>query len=655
MIIFRRITGGILIVLLCFSWILLVETTEIKTINSEKQLQDIYEQNEYATMPFYKKALLLPFSIFFNDNYYSPIGRTKNWNYVEDGLETNGVDAIKEEESSTTSKDYSKTNVQVEGVDEADIVKTDGDFIYSLSENKVIITNVKKPEKMKIEATITVNNAIPNDLVIYKDTLVVISASSSTSYYNQSTIVSIYNIKTKNKPKLEKSFELNEPYFTSRCIDGKLYVFSKGYLKEKNNKVDRTYKEDKETKEISLSNIKYIKDNPSTTQTLIAEVDLNLVSNVDVSSYLIDISNAYISKKNIYLVDTDYGNGKIKISSLFGLKGVIGFFESIDYDYEEQTKIYKFEIHKNKGVTLKNTAVVKGSTINQYSLDEKDGNLRVALETEDGTRIAVLNNNLKVIGETESVAPGERMYASRFMGNKAYLVTYQNTDPLFVIDLSNSKKPKVLGELKIPGYSTYLHPYDETHLIGIGMDSKETIIRDENGKVISNWANITGMKMSLFDVSDINKPKEIANTTIGDRRTASAVLTNPKALLFSKEKNLLAIPVNNYDEDIYTEDSEEEYEIEDDDYWGYTKPYVSEGYFVYNINLKDGFTLKGIINHEKIKTRYYYYTNSKLLRGLYIDKNLYTVSEGYIKVNALEDLKEINSIQISKGVDENGK
>ena len=648
---FRRIFGGILIIILCISWVVLVENSEIKTIRSEKQLHDFYEQNEYASMSLFKRALLLPFSIFYDDDAYRPIGGAKYW-AEEDYDAVNTIETTKGTDS--TTKDYSKTNIQVEGVDEADIIKTDGDYIYSISENKVVITNVKNSKKIKIESTITNGSSIPMDLIVYKDTLVVISSNEVKSYYEQNTLVSIYDIRTKSKPKLEKSFELKEPYYTTRCIDGQLYVFSKGYLRESNKKIERTYIEDSKTKEISLNQIKYIKDDPSVIQTLIAEVNLNAPRDVRVNSFLMDISNAYVSKNNIYLLNDDYDTDRVKISSLFSWKGVIGFFESLDYNYEPKTKIYKFEMHKSKGVVLKNTAKVDGSIVNQYSLDEKDDYLRIALETNEGTRIAILDYRLKLVGETEKVASGERMYASRFMGNKAYLVTYKNTDPLFVVDLSNNKKPKVMGELKIPGYSTYLHPYDETHLIGIGMDTEEEIIRDDDGRVINNWTTITGMKMCLFDVSDINNPKEVAKTTIGDRRTVSAVLTNPKALLFSKKKNLLAIPVNNYDEDVYIESSDT-YEEEEYSYYNYNKPYVAEGYFVYNINLKDGFNLKGIINHEKIKTRYSYYSNSRLLRGLYIDNNLYTVSEGYIKVNDLKDLKEINSLNISKGVDENGK
>ena len=240
------------------------------------------------------------------------------------------------------------------------------------------------------------------------------------------------------------------------------------------------------------------------------------------------------------------------------------------------------------------------------------------------------------------------MYSTRFIGNKAYLVTYKTIDPLFVIDLSNEKNPKVLGQLYIPGYSTYLHPYDENHLIGIGMETKKIINKDISGKVISTTDRIVGMKMALFDVSNVKNPKEISKTVIGDSRTTSAVLTNPKALLFSKEKNLLAIPVNNYEEDFELDIPYDTYSSVIDSYINYDKTYNAEGYYVYNINLEDGFKLKGFITHNKKEKNYYssYYYDSKLLRGLYIENNLFTISEDAIKVNNLENLELINELKI---------
>ena len=628
----------ILLVLICI--VISNDNKEIKTIKSEKELLNIYNNRSNNNLSFIEKALLLPFSITLNEYSYGG-----QW---DDITTYNDVAQPEATKGSSSTKDYSKTNIQVEGVDEADIIKTDGDYIYSISNKEVLITNVKDPKDIKVVSRL--ENDIPQDLLLYKDKLIVISSSTSENYryyYRaNNTIVTIYNISNKKDPKKVKTFTLNADYHTTRCIDGNLYIFSNGYLRKDGKKVDRSYEEDNNKKEIKLNNIKYLTNNKSNYQTLIAEVDLNKISNIRLNSYLIDISNAYVSKENIYLLDTKYSSDKIKISSLFTLKGVIGFFHDLNRDsYEQKTRIYKFKINKNKGVELKDTTQVKGNIINQYSLDEKDGNLRIALHTNDGSRIAVLDKNLNLLGETPNLAKGETMYASRFMDNKAYLVTYRNTDPLFVIDLSKPNKPKVLGELKIPGYSTYLHPYDENHLIGIGMDTKEIINRDSSGKVISSWTRIVGMKMALFDVSDVSNPKEIDKTTIGDEYTVSAVLSNPKALLFSKEKNLLAIPVNNYREKFQVRTSNS-HKYEEENYTENNK-YISEGYIVYNINLK-GFKQRGIITHQKSNEKDYYSYNRKLLRGLYIEDNLYTISEDYIKVNDLKDLKEISNIKVNK-------
>ena len=177
------------------------------------------------------------------------------------------------------------------------------------------------------------------------------------------------------------------------------------------------------------------------------------------------------------------------------------------------------------------------------------------------------------------------------------------------------------------------------------MQTEENIRRDSSGKVISSGARITGMKMALFDISNVSNPIEISNIIIGDSRTTSAILTNPKALLFSKEKELIAIPVNNYSDDFEIAYSDSTSSVISS-YTNNSKSYLSEGYLVYKINLENGFDLKGLITHDNAKTSYYYNTNSRLLRGLYIDDNLFTVSETAVKVNKLDDLKQISELKI---------
>lgn len=622
------------------------DDTELKTVKSKQELLKIYEGDNSDLQRLLARIFCMPFSMFYHN--YDVIGKADNAGSI-------GIDSVGSTESSSSSsntKDYSTTNIQVENVDEADIVKTDGDYIYSISEDNVIITDVKDPKQPKVVATIqSEDDDIPEDIILYKDKLVVISTKGNQTqryYYNNrmNTVVKIYNITSREKPVLTKSYEMYEPYYTSRCIDNVLYVISSGNLRKEDDEIVVGYNEDNMEKEMSIDKIKYLKDVKTTKQTLISTVDLNNeTADIKLDSYLMNISNAYVSENAIYLLNQKYNNdSKIPIKLLFGFKGVFGLEDYYEMDSESgyYTEIYKFDIKEN--VEYKAKTKVKGKTINQYSLDEKDNHLRIALYDNDGSRVAIFDEDLKQIGISDNVAKGEKMYSSRFIGDKVYFVTYKTIDPLFVMDLSNEAKPKVLGKLKIPGYSTYLHPYDENHIIGIGMETKEIINRNSNGKVISTTAKVVGMKMALFDVSNVNSPVQISSVVIGDSRTTSAILTNPKALLFSKEKALIAIPVNNYSQD-FEVTSSNNYETMINNYTKYSKPYNAEGYFVYNINVQDGFKLKGVITHEKTNATYYY-SNSKLLRGLYIDNNLYTVSETMIKVNELDSLKAVGELKL---------
>jgi uncharacterized secreted protein with C-terminal beta-propeller domain len=248
--------------------------------------------------------------------------------------------------------------------------------------------------------------------------------------------------------------------------------------------------------------------------------------------------------------------------------------------------------------------------------------------------VYVLNMALNITGSLEGLAPGETIYSARFMGERCYLVTFRNIDPLFVIDLSNPDAPKVLGELKITGYSSYLHPYDETHIIGIG---KETVAERED------FAWYQGVKISLFDVSDISNPREISKYEIGDRGTDSPVLWDHKAFLFDKERNLLVIPV------LETKINATQYP-EGVPSWAYGQP-VWQGAYVFDISIDNGLQLRGKITHVENITDpeqgyYYFYSPFAVERSLYIDDVLYTISQAKIKMNSLENLDYINEVEL---------
>ena len=655
----------ILIALIIFLIVFKHDKPELKSIKSKKELEKIYNWDYYDDdYSILTGIVSMPFTYFdYYPRYYRSY-KTNSSRYVDDYVSidsiggininaatTNTAKSASSYESSTT-KDYSTTNIQVENVDEADITKTDGDYIYSLSENNVVITDIRDPQNIKIASKINLYGCVPEDLLLCNGKLVVIfNESSSSRNYNSNTLVEIYDISDKENQKSLKSYTLYEPYYTCRCIDNNLYVISSGRLRKENNEIATYYKENSKIKEINLRNIYYFSTIKTDTQTLISKVNLdNLNEDISINSYLIDISNSYVSENSIYLLNYDYSGYNYEnppISSLFTLKGVFGpasYENNNSKDSGYNTNIYKFDILNDGTIKYKAKANTKGQTINQYSFDEYEGNLRVALYDGDGSRVVVFDNNMKQIGESDYVARGEKMYSSRFIGNKLYFVTFRTMDPLFVVDLSNPKKPEILGELKIPGYSTYLHPYDENHIIGIGMQTEETINRSYDGRVTSTSSRITGMKMALFDISDVTNPKEVSHVVIGDSKTTSAILTNPKALLFSKDKELIAIPVNNYADDFKVTYSDN-IEATVSSYTNYGKTYLSEGYLVYKINL-DGFNLKGVITHENNKTNSYSYYKARLLRGMYIENNLFTVSENAIKVNKLDNLEPVSELNI---------
>lgn len=550
------------------------------------------------------------------------------------------------------SNDFSTTNIQVENVDEADIIKTDGEYIYSLSDNQVIITDARDPENpviVKKLSSASFSTSAPEEILLYNDKLIVIGTMSG------KTTVEVYDITSKENPVKREAYSVNGRYYTSRLTKGKLYVISTGSLNYSKGKVDTTYTENSVTRKISYNDMYYFKDKLTSAQTTISTLDLDKDSaKVDVTLYLLKISNLYVSENNMYLVSDNYSASNPSfVKIFFGLLGPRGaLFEAeriveddyYDYSDSDETQIYKFELNNGK-IKYAGLGKVEGDTIDQFSLDEYNSNLRVALYTEEGSKVAVFNDKMKLIGESEKVAQGEKMYSSRFIGQRGYLVTYLNTDPLFCFDLSNPKKPEILGELQISGYSTYLHPYDENHLIGIGYESEIRTNRNSQGKVISNNAVITGMKMAIFDVTDINNPIMVSDTKIGDSTTRSSILTNHKALLFSKEKQIIAIPVNTYDSELEIEDGNNDISNITKTYTTRSKGYRTEGYLVYNINLTDGLQSKGFIEHETDVKRY---SGTNLIRGLYIKDNLFTVSQGMIKVNKIDTLEEISLVLVKE-------
>lgn len=575
------------------------------------------------------------------ENFYNIIKNIETQNSFLNEITIN--DSVDESTSEKTESgtDYSKTNVQVEGVDEADIVKTDGDYIYYISSKKVIIVNAKDSSNLKIESELEYENEnfYPNELYVYENKLVVIGEKNNNNYeelvavetiYPTSknySIAKVYNVENKNKPQLERKIEVQGNYLTSRMIDDNLYFITNQYLysyliKDKEigeideNEFKPVYIDtaiSEEEKYIDYNDIYYFPESEDTSYLSIVGFNINDNKEANIDTYLGAGTEIYSSQNNLYITRVKYEYEDTKTHGYYN-------------NYDVNTYIYKFKLEDSKATYI-NAGSVPGKVLNQFSMDEKDGYFRIATtnssnwSSETNTNnLYVLNENLEIVGKIEDLAKGEKIYSVRFMQNRAYMVTFVETDPLFVIDLSEPINPMVLGELKIPGYSKYLHPYDENHIIGFGEKTKT----NEDGGVVTD-----GMKMALFDVTNPNKPQELYSVDIGDQGTYSELLYNHKALLFSKEKNIIAFPINIKEE-------------EDD-----TTKLKFQGAVVYGLDLENGFTLKGQIAHMQITDEYNDYEYTKQVeRIIYIKDSLYTLSESLIKATDINTMQEIANIEI---------
>jgi uncharacterized secreted protein with C-terminal beta-propeller domain len=565
--------------------------------------------------------------------------------------------------TSESASEYSKTNVQVEGVDEADIVKSDGEYLYIVSGNNLTIVKAYPPEEAAVVSKITLDGGIAgifingNKLAIFETSYstyllydgVAVRESSSTAeekredseiapeggktvkYEPPTTTVKVYDTSDKVNPVLTRDFVIDGNYFSSRMVGDYVYVVVTmyTYLTETDIALPRV-QEDNDVETIQATDIYYCKlSDSSYTFTTIAAVNINNDAQEPTHETIVlgGTSGIYVSQNNIYLAFPDYS-------------------------YQEgetmKTAIQRVKID-GQTITIEASGEVPGYVLNQFSMDEHNGYFRVATtvqnwnmrtfaaEQTSKNNVYVLDMDLNIVGTLEDLAPGEQIYSARFMGNRCYVVTFRNIDPLFVIDLTNPTAPTVLGELKVTGYSGYLHPYDENHIIGIG---KETDYDAEE-----DFAWYQGVKISLFDVTDVSNPVELDKFEIGDRGTQSPVLYDHKSLLFDKEKNLLVIPVAVA-------------EIDEGDYpdgvpdWAHGD-YVWQGAYVLDISL-EGIDLRGKITHMEEGAvdgggyRYYYdYSDYVVNRAFYMDDVLYTVSNMKVKMNNLETLAEINAVELS--------
>jgi len=636
-----------------------IEEGELVTFASKEELISKFEENakEYENN---RKSWL---RYGTNGIIYDDMAIAESVAEAPTSVNANAAKSAQQSDAEESNSDYSKTNIQTEGVDESDIIKTDGKRIYYMSnERKDVKVFEDVNGEIKLIKTIDFsedkeNYFYGNSMFLDEKNLVVITSGSrrmeefpkeeplnevnTKKIYQpyrtkQFTQVYIYDV---NSYDLVRKVETEGNLVSSRKVGDNLYLVSNKYLyyysfdRDDVIPVYQDTLESEEYCEVAIENIKGFKDfekEQECNYMIITSLQLgDSSSKVNIDTYLGAGAEIYCSINNLYVTKTNYHDRYSPIV----------YNDVIDVDFAEgsssneirsSTSIHKFSINNGKATYIA-TGKVNGTLLNQFSMDEYDKNFRITTTDEKGNNLYVLDEKLKQIGSLENLASGERIYSTRFMGDKAYVVTYKTVDPLFVIDLKNPTTPKILGELKIPGYSSYLHPLGDNYLLGFGEDSVEKSYINWEGKQ-EVVAYATGLKMAIFDVSDYSNPKEIHSVKIGGRGSYSELLHDHKALLLDEAKKIFAFPASINKEAGYYEDGTPMYgDLE------------FAGALVYGIDVENGFELKGKITHES-ENKYSKYGNIE--RIIYIGDRFYTVSNGMIKATDMNTMQEVSSLKI---------
>lgn len=487
--------------------------------------------------------------------------------------------------------DYSNTNVRQEGVDEADVAKTDGRYLYVLEDDGDYVsivdtkTNMKKISEIKAPKDETIeefylieknkkvvmicSNSSDDDYEDVED----VTRSSLISKQTEGTQVVTYDVQDKKHPKKVGKVSQSGEYESSRISDGYLYLFSNYWVPENwKKKYPSTYIPYVDGDLMKAKDICLPEGTKGCMYEIVSSINLKQPDKIaDSKAIFSEGGDAYVSNKNIYYYEEEWtGNGK-----------------------QEKTLLRKLSYKKGKlAVVAQKT--FKGYLNDSFSIDEYDGYLRMVVTRGKTNAVYVLDQKLKLTGKITNLAKDERVYSARFLGDTGYFVTYKETDPLFSVDLSNPKNPKILGRLKIPGFSNYLHFYGEDKLLGIGMDV------DKKGDVTD------GVKLSMFDISDKKNVKEEHKYTLKDVYSTD-VEWDYKAALIDVEKNIIGFPAGGENRQMY---------------------------YLFNYTEEKGFQCD---MKEKI-----YGSDALSTRGIYIKDRLYVIHGNVLKAYSLKTYKKVD-------------
>ena len=481
--------------------------------------------------------------------------------YYSDVTDYGSADADLPEGSKEGGKDYSTTNLQMEGVDESDIAKIDGSYIYTVEDKCIVITDIRDGKLEEVTRFLPKDcGAADRVMEIYvdgdqlilvvqgyetslgesskagsdkensdkessdeesSDEEIAVSDASEDSAFcyemngKSTTQIQVYSIVDRRNPEFEGRLIQDGYYNTSRKIGDVVYLFTQyhmtsdvvGYVEKEYTSVIPKVNGEK----VAAGEI-YLPESSGESGILVSSLDVNKPDKVLDSKLVISgYAQTYISKDALYLYEEDYDGAMI-------------------------TNIAKFALDEGRISGVAATAV-RGYVRDTFAINASNGYLRVLTtdySTEDEVNaLYILDENMKLTGQLTGIAPGEEIYAARFMGNTGYFVTYRNTDPLFTVDLSDPAKPEIIGELKVTGFSEYLHFWDDTHLLGIGYESDE------------KTGNIENIKLSMFNIENPGEVIEEAKLVLKDVDYSEA-LYDYKSVIISKDKNLIGLVCEDY-------------------------------------------------------------------------------------------------------------
>lgn len=533
---------------------------------------------------------------------------------------------------------YTGTNVQVQGVDEPDIVKTDGLHLFVSSSNAVTIMNAYPPNETSVLSTLTYSNSNLIGIEIAQNRLLVINQRNTNASYVD---LLLYDTTNLSAPKLMENESVAGNYVASRMADNYYYAViqqpSYTFYNGNATGVMPVLTVNGNTGMLPPTSVYYTPTNMQISYyTMVVSISMSTGKENTISVLTGPSSIIYVSQQNIYVVYADYEQyyadnipGDVFSGGVISPPTRIG---------GENSTIFR-AAYSNGTVTVEASGTVPGTVLNQFSLNEYNGYFMVASSRTaqiSGTYttsddVYVLNMNMSQVSALQNIAPGENIYAVSFVGDMGYVVTFEQVDPLFAISFQDITHPVVESALKVNGYSDYLYPLPNGDLIGLG---KNTVPASTG-----NYSYYLGLKLSLFRVLPNGSSSDLSDYYIGDRGTDSPALTNHLAFTYDSKTNVMVIPVTL----ALVSGNQSTYPNGPPPFGNY----VWQGAYVFNVT-SYGFNLLGRVTQYPAGQSFGDSPNYNLQieRSVIIGNYLYTISQSEVMVSSLSTFSTVSTVML---------